>query len=453
MTELTLDTETEHMLLDVLQSCVLAGAPVDAVSYRADREDWLDKLSELESRQYLKRENDCYRVAFVVLTLLKKDEALIELERCRHAFEILRDHYKEPFSRGQTLSIHDVAEFICVTDNEAAQTMAYLMDASALWFGGGGNFDSDDQTATYFIPSESILKCKTFDDFMSKVQAWFVQSGMPPNSYDSFFGGESDDAPRVRRELHPWPIVSSFVGELDPDVLVKIIGRSGLRIDLVLPKEQAYSAKTRRREYIPRVNAAVDELSEEDGILATRNLARELIRHEASLEQSLNEALVKIGWKIAGGELTTDSEKLREAFFPAGAEHTAYVEIRRILQRATQSIDIIDGYLNGTIFSMLGTLEGKSLRVQLLTAKPPKDFKLEAEKFAKEFPSFGLEIKITREFHDRFIVLDGSSCYHIGASIKDAGKSAFLISQLEDTEIVTSLTSFIAAKWQAALSI
>ena len=37
-----------------------------------------------------------------------------------------------------------------------------------------------------------------------------------------------------------------------------------------------------------------------------------------------------------------------------------------------------------------------------------------------------LEIKFTDEFHDRFLILDNKSLYHIGASIKDAGKKAFV---------------------------
>lgn len=33
-----------------------------------------------------------------------------------------------------------------------------------------------------------------------------------------------------------------------------------------------------------------------------------------------------------------------------------------------------------------------------------------------------LTVLHTRAFHDRFIILDGEAAYHIGASLKDAGK-------------------------------
>lgn len=50
-----------------------------------------------------------------------------------------------------------------------------------------------------------------------------------------------------------------------------------------------------------------------------------------------------------------------------------------------------------------------------------------------------LEIKFTDEFHDRFLILDNKMLYHIGASIKDAGKKAFEISLNEDGKLLESL--------------
>jgi len=37
-------------------------------------------------------------------------------------------------------------------------------------------------------------------------------------------------------------------------------------------------------------------------------------------------------------------------------------------------------------------------------------------------------------FHDRFLILDGKTVYHIGASLKDAGKKCFAVSLMEDTK-------------------
>ena len=50
-----------------------------------------------------------------------------------------------------------------------------------------------------------------------------------------------------------------------------------------------------------------------------------------------------------------------------------------------------------------------------------------------------LTVKKTQVFHDRFIILDGKTAYHVGASIKDEGKKCFGNSLLEDPGMVTEL--------------
>ena len=39
--------------------------------------------------------------------------------------------------------------------------------------------------------------------------------------------------------------------------------------------------------------------------------------------------------------------------------------------------------------------------------------------FNAQYPQ--LDVKYTNLFHDRFLILDGKTVYHIGASLKDAG--------------------------------
>jgi hypothetical protein len=38
--------------------------------------------------------------------------------------------------------------------------------------------------------------------------------------------------------------------------------------------------------------------------------------------------------------------------------------------------------------------------------------------------------------HDRFLILDNTEIYHIGASIKDLGKKCFGFTQMEDAVII-----------------
>lgn len=42
-------------------------------------------------------------------------------------------------------------------------------------------------------------------------------------------------------------------------------------------------------------------------------------------------------------------------------------------------------------------------------------------------------------FHDRFLILDNVKAYHIGASLKDAGKKCFTINLLEYNNIIQDI--------------
>lgn len=64
-----------------------------------------------------------------------------------------------------------------------------------------------------------------------------------------------------------------------------------------------------------------------------------------------------------------------------------------------------------------------------------------AANFNVQYPT--LTVKKMQVFHDRFIVLDVKTAYHIGESIKEAGKKCFGISILEDPGRVTDLMNRI----------
>lgn len=141
-----------------------------------------------------------------------------------------------------------------------------------------------------------------------------------------------------------------------------------------------------------------------------------------------------------------------EHFFTKGATHDAYVKIREILRSASNSVIIVDPYIDDSIFQMLTSVQRPKLSVKLLTSKLPSDFGLEAGKFTTQHSGISLEVRKTKEFHDRFIILDDSQCYHVGASIKDAGNKVFMISQVEDQQNVGALLQEHKRSWKAASS-
>lgn len=71
------------------------------------------------------------------------------------------------------------------------------------------------------------------------------------------------------------------------------------------------------------------------------------------------------------------------------------------------------------------------------TAKYTKLTAMDIAAFNNQYPK--LEVKITSAFHDRFLILDREKVYHVGASLKDAGKKCFAVSLLDDDKILKAI--------------
>jgi hypothetical protein len=110
---------------------------------------------------------------------------------------------------------------------------------------------------------------------------------------------------------------------------------------------------------------------------------------------------------------------------------------------------IEDPYVGSSLLSILRGLPVRALFVKILTVERhlPKDFRTELTAFGKQVSHIQIEIRTTTEFHDRFIVIDGHEFYHVGASIKDAGSRAFMISRIEDQANIENLNGTIWASW------
>lgn len=254
----------------------------------------------------------------------------------------------------------------------------------------------------------------------------------------------------LKTELDPWRVLRSFLSRINSRDVPDIIDRAGLSVDWSLTEKQDYSHSTRWSAYRPSIDAAYDALASDNGRLRVAYiLAGELARR--GFEKELNEALAQIGWELRGGSLVPVGTSVRELFFPDGSHHDAYVEIRGIIQSMTSSVDIIDPYVDGSTLTLLTACAKPGTSFRLLTSKNPPDFALEAEKWRKQHTQNTLEIRITKEFHDRFIVLDGADCWHIGASIKDAGNKVFMISRVEDEDNRNTLLQQIQKSWDKAV--
>ena len=114
----------------------------------------------------------------------------------------------------------------------------------------------------------------------------------------------------------------------------------------------------------------------------------------------------------------------------------AFSLIVSLIQKAEKEIVLIDGYVDIGTLNLL-TKKNKNVTVVMYTLKRTKLSQEDVNNFNSQYPL--LEVRYTKVFHDRFLILDKKNVYHIGASLKDAGKKCFGISLIEDAGIVRDI--------------
>lgn len=120
--------------------------------------------------------------------------------------------------------------------------------------------------------------------------------------------------------------------------------------------------------------------------------------------------------------------KPKQGIFFNGQIFDAYKFVSDLFRSARQSIVIIDNYLDDSVLTHL-TKRRKNVRTILLTKNIPKSLTLDVEKFNEQYPP--IEIKNFKNAHDRFIIIDNLTVYHLGASLKDLGKKWFAFSKMD----------------------
>ena len=129
------------------------------------------------------------------------------------------------------------------------------------------------------------------------------------------------------------------------------------------------------------------------------------------------------------------AESEQKVFFD-GQIYDAFSLITSIIQNAKKEIILIDGYVDVDTLNILSK-KNAGVDVKIYTYASAALTKKDASNFNAQYPT--LTVTKTQVFHDRFIILDGKTAYHIGASLKDAGGKCFGISLMEDPGIVSDL--------------
>ncbi|HQM96000.1 MAG: ORF6N domain-containing protein [Clostridia bacterium] len=107
-----------------------------------------------------------------------------------------------------------------------------------------------------------------------------------------------------------------------------------------------------------------------------------------------------------------------------------------LVSKATTSIILIDGYVDIDTLNIF-TKKKTGVTVDIYTLPKSSLSKTDINNFNKQYPR--LTVCYNTHFHDRFMIIDNIDVYHIGASLKDAGKKCFAVTKLNDPSIAQDI--------------
>lgn len=116
-----------------------------------------------------------------------------------------------------------------------------------------------------------------------------------------------------------------------------------------------------------------------------------------------------------------------QGIFFDGQIFDAYKFVSDLVKSARESIILIDNYVDESVFTMLSK-RNKGVVCEIFTNKISNQIKLDLEKFNSQYEP--IILKEYTKSHDRFLILDNVTVYHIGASLKDLGKKWFAFSKI-----------------------
>jgi hypothetical protein len=116
-----------------------------------------------------------------------------------------------------------------------------------------------------------------------------------------------------------------------------------------------------------------------------------------------------------------------QGIFYDGEIFDAYEFVSGLIKSAKRKIVLIDNYVDETVLTLFGKNPG--VRVVIYTQTLTKQLKLDLKKYNAQYGN--MEIRVFKNSHDRFLILDEDEVYHIGASLKDLGKRWFAFSRMD----------------------
>jgi hypothetical protein len=172
------------------------------------------------------------------------------------------------------------------------------------------------------------------------------------------------------------------------------------------------------------------------------NVLRDYLLKGFAINQRMDR--IESNYEILSKEVKQISLQLKIQELPAqgiffdGQIFDAYAFMSSIVKKAEKEIILIDNYMDESTLILLSK-KNKNIKVRLLTKNISKQLQLDVKKANEQYGAF--EIQTFEKSHDRFLIIDGITVYHIGASLKDLGKKWFAFTKMDNNSVENILAA------------
>jgi len=140
-----------------------------------------------------------------------------------------------------------------------------------------------------------------------------------------------------------------------------------------------------------------------------------------------------------------------EKYFPPGSQLDIQRYLARILRQATKSLWICDPYMDEKIVEEISNI--RALEIRLLTAQQKGLFRQRLTAAKAQFPEREIEAKVFDTYHDRYYIIDHEQVWTLGASLKNAGGKATLLSKVKNEDTKKKIVRDFTDWWASATAI
>ena len=217
-----------------------------------------------------------------------------------------------------------------------------------------------------------------------------------------------------------------------------------------------FTEKTRDRKYLPYVYT-------EQGVLTLAGVLRSGVANRMAVEISRvfismrrfileNGDVIKRIAELQSRQIAFENETAKkfdalfsyvdEKSFPKqmtffdGQWFDTYDFLSSLFEKADKSILLIDPYCDREALRYCAKRKN-GVAVRICHGSHAALSHQDIDAFSKQYGP--LLVKQDSSFHDRYLILDGKECYHIGASLNRAGKRVFGVERIMDPDVINLL--------------